>query len=96
MTGDRLAKNNDYNIYDKQLNHLKMTSSHAPDWKQRLTEDEARVKRMDIWYKEDGRNNPSHPKHGLYTGLARLAEEGKLAGVLADTCQSIDPLNNEN
>jgi len=69
-----------------------MTSSFGKDWDQ---ENKDRVKRLKIWYKEDQRDNPTHPKHGLYTGLAELAKEGKLAGVLADTYQSTAPLNNE-
>ena len=33
---------------------------------------EARQKRLDIWYLEDGRaTNPDHPMKGLYTGLAK-------------------------
>lgn len=41
-------------------------------------ENAARVKRMQIWYEEDCRDNPDHPQHGLYTGLYKLAKEGKL------------------
>ena len=72
-----------------------MTSSYEADWRKDLEENQKRVKLQDIWYVEDGSHEPNHPKHGLYTGLAQLAREGKLAGVLADTNQSVDPLNNE-
>ena len=46
-----------------------------------VEEDRARAKRMEIWYKEDCRDNPKHPYHGLYTGLYELAKEGKLTAV---------------
>lgn len=69
-----------------------MTEEMGPEW---VKENAARNKLMSIWYTEDGRNDPNHPKHGLYSGLAQLAKEGKLAGVLADTNQSVAPLNNE-
>jgi hypothetical protein len=68
-----------------------MASSFGKDW---IAENQRRVKLLSIWYLEDGRDNPEHPKHGLYTGLAILAREGKLSGVLADTGQSTAPLNN--
>ena len=45
------------------------------EWRE---ENANRCKRMAIWYEEDCRNNPEHPKHGVYTGLAQLAREGKL------------------
>ena len=31
-------------------------------------ENERRVKRMDELFKHDQRNDPKHPRHGLYTG----------------------------
>ena len=68
-----------------------MTSSFGRDW---IQENERRVKLLNIWYLEDGRENPNHPQHGLFTGLAQLAREGKLSGVLADTNQLTSPLNN--
>jgi len=68
-----------------------MTSSFGKDWNE---ENKRRVKLLSIWYLEDGRDNPEHPQHGLYTGLAKLAREGKLSGVLADTNRLTAPLNN--
>ena len=41
--------------------------SYKAEWRK---EDEKRNKLMDIWYLEDGRKNPNHPMHGIYTGLA--------------------------
>tara|TARA_Y100001973_G_scaffold46219_1_gene68910 strand:+ start:342 stop:524 length:183 start_codon:yes stop_codon:yes gene_type:complete len=35
-----------------------------------IKEDEKRMKLLNIWYLEDGRNNPDHPQHGVFTGLA--------------------------
>ena len=69
-----------------------MSSSFGEDW---IKENHNRVKLMKIWYTEDGRDNPEHPMHGLFTGLAELAREGKLAGVSADTFGLTDPSSNE-
>ena len=33
-----------------------------------------RVRIMDEWYKKSGRDNPEHPMHGIYTGLAKEYE----------------------
>ena len=33
-----------------------------------------RVRIMDEWYKKSGRDNPKHPMHGFYTGLAKEYE----------------------
>jgi hypothetical protein len=33
---------------------------------------------LDKLYKADGRGDRAHPMHGLYTGLYRAYEEGKL------------------
>lgn len=32
-------------------------------------ENKRRTERMSLWYKLDKRDDPSHPKAGLYTGL---------------------------
>ena len=32
-------------------------------------ENQARVKRMNLWYEMDNRDDPSHPKSGTYSGL---------------------------
>ena len=69
-----------------------MTSSFSKDW---IKDNQNRVKLLHIWYKEDGRDNPEHPMHGLFTGLAELARTGKLAGVSADTFGLAGPSSNE-
>lgn len=33
-------------------------------------EQQAIQDRLDRWYEEDGRHEPDHPLHSLYTGLA--------------------------
>lgn len=33
-------------------------------------EEQKRQDQLDAWYKEDGRDDESHPMHSLYTGLA--------------------------
>ena len=42
--------------------------SYKSEWR---LEDERRVKLLNIWYLEDGRNNTEHPQHALFTGLAQ-------------------------
>ena len=41
-------------------------SQYDPFWKE---EDERRVLEMEQWYQKDGRSDPSHPLHDLYTNL---------------------------
>jgi len=41
-------------------------NQYDPFWRE---EDENRVIEMEKWYEEDGRSNPSHPMHALYTNL---------------------------
>ena len=41
-------------------------SQYDPFWKE---EDERRVLEMEQWYEKDGRPDPSHPLHALYTNL---------------------------
>ena len=43
-------------------------SQYDPFWKE---EDERRVLEMEQWYEKDGRSDPSHPMHALYTDLNR-------------------------
>ena len=38
-------------------------------------ENARRVKQMDIWFKQDGRDKPDHPQAGTYTGLAAKYSE---------------------
>jgi len=33
-------------------------------------EEQKRQDQLDAWYKQDGRDDKSHPMHALYTGLA--------------------------
>ena len=33
-------------------------------------EEQKRQDQLDAWYKQDGRDDESHPMHSLYTGLA--------------------------
>jgi hypothetical protein len=34
--------------------------------------------RLEAWYVEDGRDNPEHPLHSFYTGLAeKFGQEGQ-------------------
>lgn len=42
-------------------------------------EQQAVQDRLDAWYEQDGRHEPSHPMHCLYTGLAEQYgdQEGK-------------------
>ena len=42
--------------------------TYKTEWR---LEDERRVKLLNIWYLEDGRNNLEHPQHALFTGLAQ-------------------------
>jgi hypothetical protein len=37
-------------------------------------EQQARQDELDRRYEEDGRHDPSHPMHALYTGLMEVAE----------------------
>ena len=53
-------------IHQETKNGFKM--SYKPEWR---LEDMKRVKLLNIWYLEDGRNNPEHPQHALFTGLAQ-------------------------
>ena len=46
-----------------------------------VAEQAARQKRIEILYKEDWRDDPAHPMHGMYTGLAE-----KSLGT--DTCKN--------
>ena len=42
-----------------------MNNGMGKEW---VAEQAARQKRLDILYKEDWREDPAHPMHGLYTG----------------------------
>jgi hypothetical protein len=44
-------------------------SEFAAAW-ERVVADQATQDRLDAWYKEDGREDPTHPMYSLYTGLA--------------------------
>ena len=37
-------------------------------------EEQARQDHLDALYEADGRGNPEHPQHGLYTGLAQAEQ----------------------
>ena len=39
------------------------------------TEQQARQDHLDALYLADGRDNPDHPMHALYTGLAQAAQQ---------------------
>ena len=41
-------------------------TDYDPSW---IEEDKKRVIQMNEWYELDGRSNPSHPFHSLFTGL---------------------------
>lgn len=45
---------------------------YMPEWND---EDHARMLRMEELYKADGRDNPDHPFHMLYTGLRQQLEQ---------------------
>lgn len=51
------------------------------EWRE---ENARRVENIKVWYTDDGREDENHPKHGLYTGLAQLAKEGKLGSQLSN------------
>ena len=38
-------------------------------------EQQARQDRLEQLYLADGRHDPAHPMHGLYTGLAQAAQQ---------------------
>lgn len=38
-------------------------------------EQQARQNQLDAWYEADGRHDPTHPMHSLYTGLAAQQQE---------------------
>lgn len=40
-------------------------------------EQQAVQDRLDALYEADGRHDPKHPMHALYTGLAQAAEQGQ-------------------
>lgn len=40
--------------------------TYDPKWR---IEDERRIEWLERCYQQSGRRNPSHPKHGTYTGL---------------------------
>lgn len=46
---------------------------YDPKWR---IEDERRIEWLERCYQQSGRRNPSHPKHGTYTGL--VAKYGPL------------------
>lgn len=50
------------------LRQLLNVSDHTPDCDPQ--EQNARQAQLEAWYEADGRTDPSHPMHGLYTGLA--------------------------
>jgi hypothetical protein len=39
------------------------------------TEQLERQAQLEVWYEADGRHDPAHPQHGLYTGLRALNPE---------------------
>ena len=52
-------------------------------------EQEARQALLDSWYEQDGRHDPAHPDHCLYTGLAEKYGQRACAG---DGCPcSVEP-----
>jgi len=61
---------------------MEKVSSYNPQW---LLEDKQRVLNMERWYVLDGRHLPSHPQHGIYTGLADKSQELEL-----DSLESIE------
>jgi hypothetical protein len=44
------------------------------------TEQQARQGHLDALYLADGRDNPDHPMHALYTGLAQAADGPAVPG----------------
>jgi hypothetical protein len=49
-------------------------SEFAAAW-ERVVADQATQDRLDAWYKEDGREDPTHPMYSLYTGLAEKFQQ---------------------
>jgi len=48
-------------------------------------EQQAVQDRLEALYEADGRHDPAHPMHGLYTGLAQAAQQEEVeGGVLTD------------
>ena len=43
----------------------------------------AKMERLDLLYTADGRHDPEHPSHGLYTGLIALAPSTQGTGTAA-------------
>ncbi len=39
------------------------------------TQQQAAQDRLEALYEADGRDNPDHPMHALYTGLAQAAQQ---------------------
>ena len=39
------------------------------------TQQQAAQDRLEALYEADGRHDPAHPMHGLYTGLAQAAQQ---------------------
>ena len=75
-------------------------SSQLPDWASqawaRVCSDQARMDFLEALYFKEGRDDPAHPLHSLYTGLymnylgnVRCDGDAVLRGdVLADLCPS--------
>lgn len=38
-------------------------------------EQQAVQDQLDAWYEQDGRHDPAHPMHALYTGLAEQCRD---------------------
>lgn len=43
------------------------------------TEQQERFERMEALYEADGRHDPAHPDHGIYSGLMRQQQEQEVA-----------------
>ena len=56
----------------RETDNPAMRTVMGPEW---VREQQERVMRMDRLYILDGRHRSEHKMHGLYTGLADIAEE---------------------
>ena len=52
------------------LKLLTGSTNTAPNTMVNPFEEQRRQDRLESWYKQDGRNDRSHPMYALYTGLA--------------------------
>tara|TARA_Y100001938_G_scaffold142571_1_gene214074 strand:+ start:594 stop:797 length:204 start_codon:yes stop_codon:yes gene_type:complete len=51
-----------------------MSNEMGPAWVKEQAERQAKLNEL---YREDGRDDPKHPYHSLFTGLAKQSEENQ-------------------